>query len=212
MLNSKRFDEWFPIFKGGVQRDTLGREHNGDHIINRIIQSFNPSHHEPPLTIGDVKESSPAFGWVSALKDRIVDGKRMLLAKFGQLHPAASGPLKGGNSRFGITIYKDGRLRQVALRGVTPPQIPVLENVDYVDGGEVMTFEFDETNNQDDPGVILDSKIQEILRNPPKVDRYGRPIENFSYRDAMNVAIRENQELASEYFSKIRPKRETVIA
>lgn len=213
MSASNEFNEWLPIFRGGIRKDTLGREHDGDRVIDRIIQSFNPSHHEPPLTIGEVKDNSPAFGWVKALKTLAVNGQKTLFAKFGQLYPALTKDSRNrARKRFAVSIYKDGRLRRVALEGVTPPHMPVLENVNHNHGGKGMTFEFDEKDKQFDPGVILEGKIQEILRNPPKTDEYGKPYRAFGYRDAMTIAIKENAELGVAYLSRYLPERETIIS
>jgi hypothetical protein len=49
MMEFKGFDDWIPIFQGGMQTDGSGIEHNGDYLIDRAVRTFNAANHEPPV-------------------------------------------------------------------------------------------------------------------------------------------------------------------
>ncbi len=59
-------------------------------------------------------------------------------------------------------------------------------------------------NEQVNLGEQLNRKISEVLKNPPKVDRYGRKYEQFTYVDAVKLVGEENPELLRSYIESIR--------
>jgi len=201
---------WVPIFKGGCQEDTTGREHDGDAIIERSIRSFNPTYHEPPLTVGETTEVSPAYGWVQELKKRADNGKAALFARFRQVpFELAKLAREGFYSTISMSIYPDGKLRAVKLMGGEPPQLKWLKGFSFKEkGGDPMTidFIFDEQSQQTmNPGDILEKRIRELLANPPKCDFYGREIRHFDYYEAYKLVSQELPDVARAYIESIKP-------
>ena len=50
------------------------------------------------------------------------------------------------------------------------------------------------------PGEVLERKIQNLLKDPPKVDSSGKPISgDLTYSEAFKIVMRENPELTQEY-------------
>ncbi|RLC27259.1 MAG: peptidase, partial [Deltaproteobacteria bacterium] len=139
MKNFKGFDDWIEIFKGGKQIDSNGHEHDGDAVILKALETFKPSYHEPPLVAGHPKDNSPAFGWVSDLKEK--DGT--LLAKFKDVVPEFSQSVeKGMFKKRSASFYNDGRLRHVGFLGGTPPAVKGLADLSFSDDDKAVTFEF----------------------------------------------------------------------
>lgn len=131
-MNFKGFNDWIEIFKGGTQTDSAGRKHDGDEVINKIISTFKPSDHEPPIVIGHSKNDAPAYGWVEDLKTEIKNGVKILSAKFKQVIPAFQDMVKKGLfKKRSISVYPDGSLRHVAFLGATPPAVKGLENLNW---------------------------------------------------------------------------------
>ncbi len=114
---------WIEIFKGGPQRDSQGREHDGDCLIEKAVSSFNAGEHRPPLVLGHPKDDSPAYGWVNGVKADVASGVKRLMADI-----APVDALKGWvNGRLyqnrSAAFYADGRLRHVGFLGGTPPAV-----------------------------------------------------------------------------------------
>lgn len=196
--------DWIEIFKGGKQIDSKGIEYDGDKIIDRAIETFNPVEHEPPVVIGHPKDNAPAFGWIESLKAQFKGGKKVLLAKLKQVVPELEKMVKQGLfKKRSASFYKDGRLRHVGLLGAAPPAVRGLIDIKFNKGGNDMSIDFVSSS---DPAEEIDRLISEALKNPPKFDRHGKPIENFSYSDAFDFVQRENPELAEEYLSILQNK------
>ena len=92
MPEFKGFDDWIPIFRGGKQIDSQGREHDGNALIDKALATFNAAKHEPPVVIGHPVENAPAYGWVEGLTKQ----GNLLLAKFKQVQPEFAGMVKRG--------------------------------------------------------------------------------------------------------------------
>jgi hypothetical protein len=56
-----------------------------------------------------------------------------------------------------------------------------------------------ELNIKLDPGEELSKKAFEILKNPPKFNRYGREIKELTFSEAFSMAQLENPELTEAY-------------
>lgn len=137
---------WMEIFKGGKQVDSSGREHDGDAIIERALNNFNAAEHEPPLVIGHPKENGPAYGWVKGLKAETVGGVKRLFAQTDQVAPEFKELVTSGRfKKRSASFYGDGRLRHVGFLGAMPPAVKGLADAAFAEGGEVTTFEFEES-------------------------------------------------------------------
>jgi len=138
-MDFKGFGDWIEIFRGGKQIDSGGREHDGNALIARAVETFNPSYHEPPIVVGHPKDNAPAFGWVQGLKQ---SGNR-LLAKVRDVVPEFEAIAKQGLfKKRSASFYPDGRLRHVGFLGAAPPAVKGLADLKFDDGETMLTFEF----------------------------------------------------------------------
>lgn len=140
MFEFKGFDDWVPIFRGGKQTDSMGREHDGDALIDRAIAAFDVKKHEPPAVIGHPAENAPAYGWVEGLKKQ----GDFLLARFKQVEPAFADMVKQGLfKKRSAAFYPDGSLRHVGFLGAVPPAVKGLPDMSFSEDAEAI-FEFAE--------------------------------------------------------------------
>jgi len=139
MKNFKGFDNWIEVFRGGKQIDSHGKEHDGDTLIDRAIETFDPAYHEPPIVVGHPKDNAPAFGWVRGLKR----AGNILLAKAKDVVPEFEAIAKQGLfKKRSASFYPDGRLRHVGFLGAAPPAVKGLADLKFDDGEAMATFEF----------------------------------------------------------------------
>lgn len=138
MIEYKGLGDWIPIFKGGRQIDSAGREHDGDALIDNAVAKFNTAIHEPPAVIGHPQDNAPAYGWVEGLKKQ----GGLLMAKFKQVEPAFADMVRRGLfKKRSAAFYPDGTLRHVGFLGAMPPAVKGLPDVAFAEGNAV-TFEF----------------------------------------------------------------------
>jgi len=138
MKNFKGFGDWIEIFRGGKQMDSSGREHDGDALIDRAVETFDPAYHEPPIVVGHPKDNAPAFGWVQGIKrsgNRLMVKARDVVPEFEAI--AKQGLYKKRSASF----YPDGRLRHVGFLGAAPPAVKGLADLRF-DDDESVIFEF----------------------------------------------------------------------
>jgi len=147
MIVFKGFDDWVPIFQGGIQTDSRGRKHDGDALIDKAILKFNAARHEPPACIGHPEDNKPAYGWVEGLKKVAGKGGNLLLAKFRQVEPTFEGMVKAGRfKKRSAAFYPDGSLRHVAFLGAAPPAVKGLPDMAFTEEADAV-FEFAESDN-----------------------------------------------------------------
>jgi len=146
MIAFRGFDDWIPIFQGGKQTDSRGREHDGDALIEKAVALFNAARHEPPACIGHPEHDAPAYGWVEGLKKVAGKGGNLLLAKFRQVEPTFEGMVKAGRfKKRSAAFYPDGSLRHVAFLGAAPPAVKGLPDMSFTEDASAV-FEFAENN------------------------------------------------------------------
>ncbi len=139
-MEFKGFDDWIPIFRGGKQTDSAGREHDGTALIEKAVANFNAARHEPPVCIGHPADNAPAYGWVEGLKKQ----GDLLLARFKQVQPAFAAGVKDGLwKKRSAAFYPDGRLRHVAFLGAAPPAVKGLPDMAFSEPADAV-FEFSE--------------------------------------------------------------------
>jgi hypothetical protein len=166
MPEFKGFDDWIPIFGGGKQTDSMGREHDGDALIEKAVANFNAAKHEPPVVIGHPADNAPAYGWVEGLKKE----GRLLLAKFKQVQPDFAQMVKDGLfKKRSAAFYPDGSLRHVGFLGAMPPAVKGLPDVAFTAGDEAIIVEFedpgDENQQQTKNIEYRTSHIESEIRN-----------------------------------------------
>ena len=145
-INFSGFDDWVPIFAGGKQTDSHGITHDGDEMIDKAIQLFDPEYHEPPLTVGHPEDNSPAFGWVAALRKvtrNIKDGSKVnvLMARFKDVVPEFAQAVRQGlYKKRSASFYPDGRLRHVGFLGGMPPAVKGLADLKFGESDQCTVF------------------------------------------------------------------------
>ena len=148
MLEFKGFSDWIEIFRGGVQTDSAGVDHNGDALIEKAIATFDPAYHEPPAVLGHPKDDAPAYGWVEAVKEAFDGDTRVLLAKFKDVADGFEEAVKSGRfKKRSAAFYPDGRLRHVGWLGAMPPAVKGLADVKFSEE-PATTFTFTETKGE----------------------------------------------------------------
>jgi len=192
---------WIKIAKAGEQPTTKGGKITySTSDMDKTIQKYNPTMHEAPVAVNNPNDSDPAMAWVEALRRE----GNLLYAKIKAVVPEFLDMLnKNVFARQTISLYPDLSLCRVGFYGPMP-DIKGFSTTDLHNGGVTMLFEYDEKN--DDPGEVLNKKVLEKLTNPPRCDRYGRPIDfsKFTYRDAFDMVCLENPELTERYIEQIR--------
>lgn len=169
-MEFKGFGDWIEIFKGGKQTDSSGRDHDGDEVIDKIVEKFNPGHHEPPIVIGHPKDNAPAYGWVEGLKTMFKNGVKLLLMKAKGIVPEFENMVKKGMlKKRSISVYPDGSLRHVAFLGAAPPAVKGLEDLNWNEEESGLDFECvaeEAYNNFQDNEIAADIEAsRRILRH-----------------------------------------------
>lgn len=130
--------EWDKVFTAGWHTDSAGnRKLWTTADLDRIVSSFNPSFHEPPLVIGHPSDNAPAFGWISAMKrvgNDLLVSYRDVAAEFKEW------VAKGFYKKKSIAVYPDGSLRHIGYLGAAPPAIKGLPDFQFNDGDRQATF------------------------------------------------------------------------
>lgn len=196
MINFKGFEGWVPIFKGGKQIDSMGREHDGDALIDKAVAKFNASVHEPPACIGHPADNAPAFGWVEGLKKQ----GGLLLAKFKQVEPAFAGMVQQGLfKKRSSAFYPDGTLRHVAFLGAAPPAVKGLPDMTFSDeAGAVFEFADYQTVWAWESIARLFGKVRDYLIEKEGMDKADQVISAYQIQEITDAAAKEKQELQQE--------------
>lgn len=138
-------DKWIEVFRAGDYGDK-GSYSEAD--LDKMVRNFQPSQHEPPLTIGHPEHDAPAWGWVQALK-RLGN---TLFAKFKDVQPQFEELFRSGQFRKrSISLYTtpDGpMLRHVGFLGAMPPEVKGLADVKFREG-QFQAIEFDEESEME---------------------------------------------------------------
>lgn len=147
-MDFKGFDDWVEIAEGGIWSDSNGAKQDCDVLIDKAIETFDPSYHEPPIVLGHPKNNAPSYGWVEGLKKVVKDGKDVLMAKFKQVVPEFEDSVKRGLiKKRSSSFYSDGRLRHVGFLGAAPPAIKGLADMAFNDDADAITIDFNETSS-----------------------------------------------------------------
>lgn len=119
-------DDWIDIFRGGVNTDSVGKTRRWTSMeLDQIVANFNPSGDTVPIVIGHPADdaSSPAYGWVGALR-RIGD---TLQARLRNLYPQFVEGVKAKlwpNRSVRLVKSGDGwALGHIGFLGASPPAI-----------------------------------------------------------------------------------------
>lgn len=142
-MKLKGFDDWIEIFRSGRQKDSQGREHDGDRLIDRALAGFDAAQYEPPVVVGHPEHDSPAYGWVKALRKTVRNGAVVLEARLGQLVPEFREAVRQGRyKKRSAAFFDDGRLRHVGFLGGVPPAVSGLKDIAFREQTAAAAFEF----------------------------------------------------------------------
>jgi hypothetical protein len=206
--------------------------------LDAMAQVYNPQYHEAPVAVGDTSDKGPAFGWVDklkregnvlyarinqaapALKDMIQKGLKRKAVSFypdyslrtitfsGPVSHFAAGEcgqyeFKDFNDAVYVEIYEEGGEKQMDINDPKMKAFLRLGDEVYFNLGRK------EFTENDDPGERLHRKAMDILMNPSKHDRYGRPLTNaINYSTAFEMACEQNPDLAAGYIQQIEGTRD----
>lgn len=204
------FEDWVPIFSGGIQTDSHGIKHDGDELITKAVETFNVNHHEPPIVVGHPKDNSPAFGWVSGLKtvSEVRDGKsvNVLMAQFKDVIPEFASAVQSGlYKKRSASFYPDGRLRHVGFLGGMPPAVKGLADLKFSASDNAIEFE-DGGAGSDTTGIVTQiiNSIRELFSHNKNAEcsasyNEGKDMDNQSFTEA-------------QLQERIKAERDAVIA
>lgn len=196
-------NEWDLVFNAGWHTDANGNKKlwtTDD--LDRIVNTFRPSFHEPPVVIGHPDDRAPAYGWVEGIK-RVGND---LFLKYKDVAAEFQEWVKTGRYRKrSISLYPDGSLRHVGFLGAKPPAIKGLPDFAFADNDRtVETYDFSdwrmntlgrivmkirdylvEKEGADKADTIINSwEVQDLLTPPPEQDE---PISSYQEEDHMKV-------------------------
>jgi hypothetical protein len=141
---------WIEIFRAGDYR-AKGKGLVTRDDLERVVQNYDPSFHEAPVTVGHPQDNLPAFGWV----DRLAVRGDLLLAKERQVDPQFNEMRQAGRyKKRSASFYTgaDGKisgLRHVGYLGAMPPEVKGLQDVQFDDNGrKFIEVDFGEEEEQ----------------------------------------------------------------
>jgi len=169
-------DQWIEIFKGGRQTDAQGSEHDGDDLIRKAVDTFDPKFHEPPVVIGHPKHNEPAFGWVKELKQK----GPSLFARLGGVVPEFADMVQRGLfKKRSASFYADGRLRHVGFLGAAPPAVKGLADVAFEDKPDALVFEFTDAGHKFGVIARILRGLREFLISRHDEETADNVVDNF---------------------------------
>ena len=187
--------EWIEIFMGGTQKDSVGRTHDGDAMIDRALSHFKAG--EAPLVFGHPEDNAPAYGWVSDLRKAARGGMNFLEAKFDQVPDAVRDLVREGRYRHrSASFRRDGSLRHVGLLGAVAPAVKGLAPLKFEEDPDLATFEFREPH----PIDRLLSRIRAWLTDidvPDDMDRLKQdtgPDDSPAFTESREVVMDPKQD------------------
>lgn len=164
-MKFKGFDGWIEIFRGGKQIDSQGRSHDGDGLIEKAINSFDPKVHEPPVVVGHPKDNTPAFGWIAGLKKI----GNVLHAKIKDVVPEFKKAVKAGlYKKRSASFYPDGRLRHVGFLGAAPPAVKGLADLKFEGDGGIT---FNDLTFGEEPKTFTGADVEAAKKEAAEAER-----------------------------------------
>lgn len=190
--------DWDKVFTTGWHTDSNGNKKLWTtEDLDKIVNSFNPTFHEPPVVIGHPSDNAPAFGWVAGIK-RV--GEDLYLKYKEVADEFKEWTRKGLFKKKSIAVYPDGSLRHIGYLGAMPPAIKGLPDFQFNDGdkGAAVTYEFSdwrmstigrvimrlrdyliEKEGAEKADAIIGSwDVQDLLTPPPEPETINNPCYN----------------------------------
>jgi hypothetical protein len=167
--------KWIEIFKGGQQTDSSGHVQDGDVLIDNALRLFNAEHHEPPVVIGHPKDNAPAWAWVAGLREKVVNGAKVLEAKLKDVQADFADMVQQGRfKKRSAAFYPDGSLRHVGFLGAAPPAVKGLSDVAFSNSDEIIEFETElqggEVMTETQTEYGKNAATKDVEKQEPKID------------------------------------------
>ena len=138
-----------------------------------MVDSFDPSTHEPPIRVGhEDNDKVPSFGWVKKIEK---DGGN--LYAYVEFTPEMEEMIKKGNyKKVSASFYSPASevnprkghytLKHVAMLGGTPPAVKGLEPFGFSESdGEIQSMEMEIEINFEEPVMVKDKEKEALLES-----------------------------------------------
>lgn len=176
-------NEWDLVFRAGQHTDSSGNTKKWTtDDLDKIVSSFNPAFHEPPLVIGHPSDNAPAFGWVAGIK-RVGDG--LYLQYKDVANEFKDWAAKKLFKKKSIAVYPDGSLRHIGYLGAMPPAIKGLPDFAFNDGdrGTAITYEYSDWRMTTLGQIIL--RLRDYLVEKEGAEKADNIIKGWEVQDLL---------------------------
>jgi len=176
-------DEWDLVFRAGKHTDSSGNTRNWTtDDLDKIVCSFNPAVHEPPLVIGHPADNAPAFGWVAGIKR---EGTGLYLKYKDVANEFKDWAAKKLFKKKSIALYPDGSLRHIGYLGAMPPAIKGLPDFAFNDGdrGTAITYEYSDWRMSTLGQIIM--RLRDYLVEKEGAEKADNIIKGWEVQDLL---------------------------
>lgn len=173
------------IFRAGTHKAANGSEKTYTTAdLDTIVNNFNADI-SAPIVIGHPKVNSPSYGWVNSLKR---EGES-LYADYKQVVPEfAEWVDKGLYKNRSISLYPDMRLRHVGFLGAQPPAIKGLEEFQFSEEENALTYDFADGNDFKFIGIAdVFQSLRDFLIDKFDLDTANRVISTWKIEDLKQI-------------------------
>jgi hypothetical protein len=190
-LTKNTMTGWDKVFTTGSHTDSNGNKKvwtTAD--LDKIVDSLNPTYHEPPVVIGHPSDNAPAFGWVAAAKRLGSD----LYLQYKDIAPEfKEWRLKGLFKKKSISVYPDGSLRHIGYLGGMPPAIKGLPDYAFSDAGrgQAVTYEFGDYNDMQIARTLR--RLKNWLINKFGQEEADKALDEWDVQNITEEAARPDQ-------------------
>lgn len=173
------------IFRAGTHKAADGSEKTYTTAdLDTIANNFNADI-SAPIVIGHPKTNNPAYGWVDSVKR---EGEK-LYASFKQVVPEFSEWVnKGYYKNRSISLYPDMRLRHVGFLGAQPPAVKGLEEFQFSEEENALTYDFADGNDFKFIGIAdVFQNLRDLLIDKFDLDTANRVISTWKIDDLKQI-------------------------
>lgn len=180
---SKQSDEWDKVFTTGWHTDSSGNKRLWTKAdLDRIVSTFKPTFHEPPIVIGHPSDNAPAFGWVAGIKR---EGEDLYLKYRDVATEFKEWVAKKLFKKKSIAVYPDGSLRHIGYLGAMPPAIKGLPDFAFNDGdrGTAITYEYSDWRMSTLGQIIM--RLRDYLVEKEGAEKADNIIKGWEVQDLL---------------------------
>lgn len=199
----KELPDWVPIFRGGIQTDSNGNEHDGNELINKSIDSFNIDIHEPPVRLDHTDNGGVSYGWIKSLKSEDYNNIKTLYAKLDLTEDMIKLIQDGKYKKRSAGFSPDGKLHHLAMLGSSVPAVKSLSNINLDDGEKnISNFNFEEDIHM--PKKEIDNLKDVKTQENQDIDVQDQVL-TFS-EEQLNKKLKEQEVLFNEKIDDVKTK------